>query len=52
MEVVMKKTLLAGVAVLAIAGTTAVYAQHRGFDGPGRHHQQTVRPSWIRASPP
>ena len=35
----MKKTLLAGVAVLAIAGSTAVYAQHRGFDGPGRHYQ-------------
>lgn len=34
----MKKTLLAGVAVLAIAGSTAVYAQHRGHDGPGRHH--------------
>lgn len=33
----MKKFLLAGVAVLAIAGSTAVYAQHRG-DGPGRHH--------------
>ena len=35
----MKKTLLAGVAVLAIAGSTAVYAQHHGFDGPGPHYQ-------------
>ena len=38
----MKKTLLAGVAVLAIAGSTAVYAQHRGFDGPGRHHSMRM----------
>src|SRR4030088_3573845 len=29
MEVRMKKVLLAGVAALAIAGSTAVYAQHR-----------------------
>lgn len=31
----MRKTLLAGVAVLALAGTTAVYARH---GGPGHHH--------------
>lgn len=40
----MKKTFLAGVAVLAIAGSTAVYAQHRGFDGPGRHHHMRMNP--------
>lgn len=31
----MRKILLAGVAVLALAGTTAVYARH---GGPGHHH--------------
>ena len=40
----MKKTLLAGVAILAIAGSTAVYAQHRGFDGMGRHHHMRMNP--------
>jgi hypothetical protein len=32
----MKKIILAGVAAVAIAGSTAVYAQHRHFD----HHQR------------
>ena len=40
----MKKTLLAGVAILAIAGSTAVYAQHRGFDGMGRPHHMRMNP--------
>ena len=40
----MKKALLAGVAILAIAGSTAVYAQHRGDDGPGRHHHMRMNP--------
>lgn len=35
----MKKVLLASVAVLAIAGSTAVYAQHRGH-GPWHHHSR------------
>ncbi len=39
----MKKLLLAGVAVLAIAGSTAVYAQHRGHDG-FRHHHTRMNP--------
>ena len=39
----MKKLLLAGVAVLAIAGSTAVYAQHRGHDG-FRHHHMRMNP--------
>lgn len=37
----MKKLLLAGVAVLLIAGSTAVYAQHRGY---GWHHQARTAP--------
>lgn len=40
----MKKTLLAGVAVLVVAGSTAVYAQHRGFDGPWDHHRARIHP--------
>ena len=36
----MKKFAIAGVAALAIAGSTAVYAQHRSwFHGPMRHMQ-------------
>src|SRR4030088_21835 len=37
MEVRMKKVLLAGVAALAIAGSTAVYAQHRPWF---QHHMR------------
>ena len=37
----MKKLLLASVAVLALAGTGAVYARH---DGPGRHHHSRMNP--------
>lgn len=37
----MKKLLLAGVAVLVIAGSTAVYAQHRGH---GWHHHARTAP--------
>ncbi len=37
----MKKILLAGVAVLALAGTTAVYARH---GGPGYHHHARMNP--------
>jgi hypothetical protein len=41
----MKNILLASVAVLALAGSTAVYAQHRGFDGLGRqHHHARMNP--------
>src|ERR1700712_5741792 len=40
MEVRMKKALLAGVAVLAIAGSTAVYAQHR----PWSHGHMRMNP--------
>jgi hypothetical protein len=37
----MKRILLAGVAVAAIAGSTAVYAGHRG-DGYGHHHHSRM----------
>ena len=37
----MKKILLASVAVLALAGTTAVYARH---GGPGHHHHARMNP--------
>jgi len=37
----MKKILLAGVAVLALAGTTAVYARHGGHD---HHHHARMNP--------
>ncbi|MDB5621079.1 Spy/CpxP family protein refolding chaperone [Tardiphaga sp.] len=37
----MKKILLAGVAVLALAGTTAVYARHDGHD---HHHHARMNP--------
>lgn len=40
----MKKVLLTGVAVLVLAGSTAVYAQHRGYDAPWRHHQSRTNP--------
>ena len=36
----MKKVVLAGVAALAIAGSTAVYAQHR----PWHHHHVRMNP--------
>ena len=36
----MKKVVLAGVAALAIAGSTAVYAQHR----PWHHHHERMNP--------
>lgn len=44
----MKKIILAGVAVAALAGSTAVYAQHRGWDhggegrGFGRHSRMSA----------
>ncbi|QDM18120.1 hypothetical protein FNL55_20590 [Tardiphaga sp. vice352] len=37
----MRKILLASVAVLALAGTTAVYARH---GGPGHHHHSRMNP--------
>ena len=37
----MKKILFAGVAVLALAGTSAVYARHGGPDG---HHHSRINP--------
>ena len=37
----MRKMLLASVAVLALAGTTAVYARH---GGPGHHHHARMNP--------
>lgn len=37
----MRKILLASVAVLALAGTTAVYARH---GGPGHHHHARMNP--------
>jgi hypothetical protein len=37
----MRKILLASVAVLALAGTTAVYARH---GGPGHHHHARINP--------
>jgi hypothetical protein len=40
MEVCMKKILLAGAAVLVLAGSSAVYAQHR----PWSHHQSRMNP--------
>lgn len=40
----MKKALLAGVAVLVLTGSGAVYAQHRGFDAPWRHHHSRINP--------
>src|ERR1700712_5245637 len=39
-EVRMKKILLAGAAVLVLAGSSAVYAQHR----PWSHHQSRMNP--------
>jgi hypothetical protein len=35
LEVLMKKVILAGVAAVALAGSTAVYAQHRSWDHDG-----------------
>ena len=40
----MKKALLAGVAALVLTGSGAVYAQHRGFDAPWRHHHSRINP--------
>jgi hypothetical protein len=47
-EVAMKKLLLAGAALAVIAGSTAVYAQHR----PWMHHHERINPAPMRVSPP
>ena len=51
----MKKFAIAGVAVLAIAGSTAVYAQHRPWFHEPSHADEPARtgpPSPTRGSPP
>src|SRR5580698_197316 len=41
-EVDMRKFAIAGIAALAIAGTTAVYAQHEWTRGHMGHHQRMI----------